>query len=149
MALPWAMAACLVRPGRPVVTGDRGFLFSAQELETATRLGLHFTHVILRDNSYDMVRFQEELKYGRTSGVQLGDYDIAQYAGAFGAHGYRVETEERFAKVLGEALSREARVQPGITIIDSQWTTRGTPNSSPNSTRASLSRHSTRRRLTH
>ncbi len=119
-ALPWAMAACLVRPGRQVVSvsGDGGFLFSAQELETATRLGLHFTHVILRDNTYDMVRFQEELKYGRTSGVQLGDYDIAQYAGAFGAHGYRVETEEQFAKVLGEALSREARVQPGITIID-------------------------------
>jgi len=120
VALPWAMAACLVRPGKQVVSvsGDGGFLFSAQELETATRLGLHFTHVILRDNTYDMVRFQEELKYGRTSGVQLGDYDIAQYAGAFGAHGYRVETEEQFAKVLGEALSREARVQPGITIID-------------------------------
>ncbi|MFF3878628.1 acetolactate synthase AlsS [Streptomyces sp. NPDC001978] len=120
VALPWAMAACMVRPGKQVVSvsGDGGFLFSAQELETATRLGLHFTHVILRDNSYDMVRFQEKLKYGRTSGVQLGDYDIAQYAGAFGAHGYRVETEEQFAKVLGEALSREARVQPGVTIID-------------------------------
>ncbi|MFB7287847.1 acetolactate synthase AlsS [Actinacidiphila glaucinigra] len=120
VALPWAMAACIVRPGKQVVSvsGDGGFLFSAQELETATRLGLHFTHVILRDNSYDMVRFQEKLKYGRTSGVLLGDYDIAQYAGAFGAHGYRVETEEQFAKVLGEALSREARVQPGVTIID-------------------------------
>ncbi|MER6351210.1 acetolactate synthase AlsS [Streptomyces sp. NPDC001634] len=120
VALPWAMAACMVRPGKQVVSvsGDGGFLFSAQELETATRLGLHFTHVILRDNSYDMVRFQEKLKYGRTSGVQLGDYDIAQYAGAFGAHGYRVETEEQFAEVLGEALSREARVQPGVTIID-------------------------------
>src|SRR5271166_1843283 len=86
VALPWAMAACLVRPGTPVVSvsGDGGFLFSAQELETATRLGLTFTHIILRDNAYNMVAFQEELKYGRTSGVELGDYDIAQYAGAFG-----------------------------------------------------------------
>jgi acetolactate synthase I/II/III large subunit len=33
---------------------------------------LNFTHIILRDNSYDMVAFQEMLKYGRTSGVQLG-----------------------------------------------------------------------------
>ncbi|MFJ4989325.1 acetolactate synthase AlsS [Streptomyces sp. NPDC088732] len=120
VALPWAMATCMVRPGKQVVSvsGDGGFLFSAQELETATRLGLHFTHVILRDNSYDMVGFQEELKYGRTSGVRLGDYDISHYAAAFGAHGYRVHTDEQFSKVLGESLSREARVQPGVTVID-------------------------------
>ena len=42
VALPWAMAAAMVRPGTQVVSvsGDGGFLFSAQELETATRLGL-------------------------------------------------------------------------------------------------------------
>ena len=57
VALPWAMAAALVRPGTHVVSvsGDGGFLFSAQELETATRLGLTFTHIIFRDNTYDMV----------------------------------------------------------------------------------------------
>jgi len=75
------MAAAMVRPGTQVVSisGDGGFLFSAQELETATRLGLSFTHVIMRDNSYDMVAFQEVLKYGRTSGVKLGDCYITQY----------------------------------------------------------------------
>jgi acetolactate synthase-1/2/3 large subunit len=73
VALPWAMAAALVRQGTQVVSvsGDGGFLFSAQELETATRLGLSFTHIIMRDNAYNMVAFQEQLKYGRTSGVQL------------------------------------------------------------------------------
>ncbi|MFB7108663.1 thiamine pyrophosphate-dependent enzyme [Streptomyces sp. NPDC056190] len=74
---------------------------------------------MLRDNTYDMVGFQEKPRYGRTSGVQLGDYDIAHYVAAFGAHGYRVESEEQFAKILDEALSREARVQPGVTIIPS------------------------------
>ncbi|MBE1605787.1 thiamine pyrophosphate-dependent acetolactate synthase large subunit-like protein [Actinopolymorpha pittospori] len=51
----------MVRPGTQVVSvsGDGGFLFSAQELETATRLGLTFTHVIMRDDTYDMVGFQE------------------------------------------------------------------------------------------
>src|SRR5262249_28279598 len=74
VALPWAMAAAMVRPGTQVVSisGDGGFLFSAQELETAQRLGLHFTHVVFRDGTYDMVGFQEQLKYGRKSGVQLG-----------------------------------------------------------------------------
>jgi len=115
VALPWAMAAALVRPGTPVVSvsGDGGFLFSAQELETATRLGLSFTHVIMRDNAYDMVAFQEQLKYGRTSGVQLGDYDIAHYAAAFGAKGIRVSGMTEFENAFTRSLT-----EAGVTIID-------------------------------
>jgi acetolactate synthase I/II/III large subunit len=115
VALPWAMAAALVRPGTQVVSvsGDGGFLFSAQELETATRLGLSFTHVIMRDNSYNMVAFQEELKYGRTSGVQLGDYDIVHYAAAFGAKGIRVSSLTEFEDAFTRSLT-----EPGVTIVD-------------------------------
>ncbi len=115
VALPWAMAACLVRPGTPVVSvsGDGGFLFSAQELETATRLGLKFTHIIFRDNSYDMVGFQELLKYNRKSGVQLGDYDIVSYAAAFGARGYRVKTLDEFSDTVRRALAED-----GPSLID-------------------------------
>ena len=115
VALPWAMAAAMVRPGTQVVSvsGDGGFLFSAQELETATRLGLSFTHVIMRDNTYDMVAFQEQLKYGRTSGVQLGDYDIVHYAAAFGAKGIRVSGLTEFESAFKQSLN-----EPGVTIID-------------------------------
>ena len=115
VALPWAMAAALVRPGTPVVSvsGDGGFLFSAQELETATRLGLSFTHVIMRDNAYNMVEFQEELKYGRASGVQLGDYDITHYAAAFGAKGIRVGSMAEFEDAFKQSL-----IDSGVTIID-------------------------------
>jgi len=115
VALPWAMAAAMVRPGTQVVSvsGDGGFLFSAQELETATRLGLSFTHVIMRDNTYDMVAFQEQLKYGRTSGVQLGDYDVIHYAAAFGAKGIRISGITEF-----EAAFKQSLNEPGVTIID-------------------------------
>ncbi|OBH07062.1 MULTISPECIES: acetolactate synthase AlsS [unclassified Mycobacterium] len=115
VALPWAMAACLVRPGTPVVSvsGDGGFLFSAQELSTAAHLGLTFTHIIFRDNTYDMVGFQEVLKYRRKSGVQLADYDIVSYAAAFGARGYRVKTLEEFGATLRGALAEE-----GPSLID-------------------------------
>jgi acetolactate synthase-1/2/3 large subunit len=120
VALPWAMVAAMVRPGTQIVSvsGDGGFLFSAQELETATRLGLHLTHVIMRDNTYDMVAFQQILKYGRTSGVQLADYDITHYARAFGARGVRVDTMEEFETELKKSLARESLAQPGVTIID-------------------------------
>ncbi|MEV5361107.1 thiamine pyrophosphate-dependent enzyme, partial [Micrococcus luteus] len=115
VALPWAMAAALVNPAAKVVSisGDGGFLFSAQELETATRLGLSFVHIVMRDNTYDMVGFQELLKYGRRSGVDLGDYDIVSYAAAFGANGYRVTSLEDFATTLARALAED-----GPTLID-------------------------------
>jgi acetolactate synthase I/II/III large subunit len=115
VALPWAMAAAIVRPGTPVlsVSGDGGFLFSAQELETATRLGLSFTHVIMRDNTYNMVAFQEELKYGRASGVQLGDYDITHYAAAFGATGIGIGDMAEFEDAFTHSMT-----EPGVTVID-------------------------------
>ncbi|WP_231987483.1 thiamine pyrophosphate-dependent enzyme, partial [Mycobacterium sp. E2238] len=115
VALPWAMAACLVRPGTPVVSvsGDGGFLFSAQELATAAHLGLTFTHIVFRDNSYDMVGFQELLKYDRKSGVELSDYDLVSYAAAFGARGYRVNTLDEFTTALRQALAED-----GPSLID-------------------------------
>jgi acetolactate synthase I/II/III large subunit len=65
-----------------------------------------------------MVAFQEILKYGRTSGVQLGDYDIVQYAGAFGAKGIRVAAMHEFEAALKQSLNRETLDEPGITVID-------------------------------
>ncbi|GIF69030.1 acetolactate synthase [Asanoa ishikariensis] len=115
VGLPWAIAAKLVRPDTQVVSvsGDGGFLYSAMELETAARLGSKLTHVIMRDNSYDMVKFQQVLTFGRESGVELGDYDITAYAAAFGAHGYRLDGPDEFAPTLRRALAEE-----GVSIID-------------------------------
>ncbi|BBZ23105.1 acetolactate synthase [Mycolicibacter hiberniae] len=115
VALPWAIAAALVRPNTQIVSvsGDGGFLFSAQELETAHRLGVTLTHIILRDDTYNMVAFQEEMRYGRTSGIQLGSYDTVSYAAAFGAHGYRVNSMAEFVSTLKAALA-----EPGVSIID-------------------------------
>jgi acetolactate synthase-1/2/3 large subunit len=69
VGLPWAIAACLVRPNEKVISisGDGDFLFSAMELETAVRLKCNLVHLVWIDSSYDMVAFQEVAKYGRTS----------------------------------------------------------------------------------
>src|ERR1700710_2631726 len=66
VALPWAIAATLVRPNEKVlsISGDGGFLFSAMELETAVRLKSHLVHMIWIDGTYNMVAVQEEKKYG-------------------------------------------------------------------------------------
>lgn len=74
VALPWAIAASIVRPAGKVlsISGDRGFLFSAMELETAVRLKANIIHMVWIDGAYDMVRTQEVQKYGRPSGIELG-----------------------------------------------------------------------------
>ncbi|XOQ36044.1 MAG: acetolactate synthase AlsS [Lactococcus sp.] len=104
VALPWGISAALLRPGKKVysISGDGGFLFSAQELETAVRLNLPLIHIIWNDGRYNMVEFQEVMKYGRASGVDFGPVDFVKYAEAFGAKGLRVTNKEDLAKVLSE-----------------------------------------------
>lgn len=117
VALPWAISAALVRPNKTVlsVSGDGGFLFSAQELEVAVRLKLPIVHMIWNDGRYNMVEFQEEMKYGRSAGVQLGDVDFVKYAEAFGAKGYRVDSKESFKETLEQGIKESAN---GPVLID-------------------------------
>ena len=72
VGLPWAMTAAMLRPNAKAVSvsGDGGFFFSSMELETAVRLKLNTVHIVWNDNAhYDMVKFQEEMKYdGRSAG---------------------------------------------------------------------------------
>ncbi len=115
VALPWAIAACLARPADKVisVSGDGGFHFSSPELETAVRLKCNFVHIIWRDGFYDMVRFQEELKYGRSSGVAFGPIDSVRFAESMGARGFAIERAEDFAPTLRKAMNL-----PGPVLID-------------------------------
>ena len=117
VALPWAISAALVRPNTTVisVSGDGGFLFSAQELETAVRLNLPIVHIIWNDGKYNMVEFQEEMKYGRSSGVDFGPVDFVKYAESFGAKGYRVDSKEGFEATFKKAL---AEAENGPVLID-------------------------------
>lgn len=118
VALPWAIAACLARPDHTVlsVSGDGGFLFSAMELETAVRLGCNFVHMIWNDGTYDMVAFQEQLKYGRTSGVDFGPVDVVSFAEAFGATGFTITDPDDFAPTLQRALEIDGPVLIDIPV---------------------------------
>jgi acetolactate synthase-1/2/3 large subunit len=116
VALPWAMAANLLGHRAVSVSGDGGFLFSGVELETAVRNKLNFVHIVLRDDTYNMVAFQEQLKYGRTSGIQLGAYDIVRFAEAFGAIGLRVDGEAQLPAVLQAAFAADGPVLVDIPV---------------------------------
>lgn len=118
VALPWAIAACMVYPEKTVisVSGDGGFLFSANELETAVREKVHFIHFVWCDGTYDMVREQQLMKYKRDSAVHFGAVDIVKYAESFGALGLRVNHSNEFAQVLQQAMQVEGPVLVEIPI---------------------------------
>jgi acetolactate synthase I/II/III large subunit len=118
VALPWAIAATLVRPAEKVlsISGDGGFLFSAMELETAVRLKSNLVHMIWIDGTYDMVAAQEEQKYGRTSGIHFGPVDPVKYAEAFGAHGFMIQSPDQIAPVLKRAFDIPGPVIVGVPV---------------------------------
>lgn len=60
-----------------------------------------------------MVEFQEEMKYGRSSGVKLGGIDFKTFAQSFGARGYRVESAAELRDIMDEALAFE-----GVSVVD-------------------------------
>ena len=118
VALPWAIAATIVRPHEKVlsISGDGGFLFSANELETAVRLNSHLVHMIWIDGHYDMVGTQERLKYGRTSGVDFGPVNYAKYAEAFGATAFQIDTPDQIAPTLKKAFDTPGPVIVGVHV---------------------------------
>jgi len=118
VALPWGIAAALVRPSEKVlsISGDGGFLYSAMELETAVRLKANLVHMVWIDGTYDMVATQEKLKYGRASGTDFGPIDYIKYAEAFGATGLMINTPDQIARVMKKAFDTQGPVIVGVHV---------------------------------
>ncbi len=113
--LPSGMAAKMVYPDRRVmaIVGDGGFMMNSQEMETAVRLGLNLTVLILNDSSYGMIRWKQANMGFKDWGLTYGNPDFVKYAESYGAHGHRVTS----AAHLKELLAR-TRDTPGVHLID-------------------------------
>ena len=72
-----------------------------------------FVHMVWRDGSYNMVRIQQMMKYGRDAAVHFGSPDIVAFAESFGARGMRISTPEEIRPVLQAAMD-----MPGPVIVD-------------------------------
>lgn len=113
--LPSAIAAKLVHPERKVlcVAGDGGIMMSIQELETAVRLGLDLTVVILRDDGYGMIRWKQAEMGLPDHAMTFGNPDFVKLAEAFGAHGHRAESAAHAGELLSSCLA-----STGVHVID-------------------------------
>ena len=113
--LPSAMASAMVYPDRKVlaICGDGGFMMNSQEMETAVRLKLNITVLVLNDSSYGMIRWKQANMGFADWGLTYGNPDFVKYAESYGAHGHRVESAEGLPALLAECLAT-----PGVHLID-------------------------------
>ncbi len=113
--LPSAMASAMVYPDRKVmaICGDGGFMMNSQEMETAVRLKLNITVLILRDDAYGMIRWKQANMGFADFGLTYGNPDFVKYAESYGAAGHRVDNAEALPDLLRHCLDT-----PGVHLID-------------------------------
>ncbi len=115
--LPGAMGVAMAAPDKTVLslTGDGGFNMMLGEIETARRLGLSFTIIVVNNAASGYVKALQHLVYGPGSyhASDLAETDYAVAAKALGCHGVRVEHPGRLAGALQEAMAHH-----GPSVVD-------------------------------
>jgi acetolactate synthase-1/2/3 large subunit len=119
-ALGYSMAAAIgAHFARPqvksvAVMGDGSFGMCAGELETAVRLKLPVTFVVISNSVYGWIKAGQKTGYGgRYYAVDFGTTDHARVAEAFGVRSWRVTEPEQLAGALKQALAHA-----GPSLVD-------------------------------
>ena len=105
-SLPAAVSAKLQRPHESVVSvsGDGGFLMNLQELETASRLHLAFTVIVLNNGSYGLIKQKQEDSGFKPEYISFTNPDFKMLAGSFGADYQKVSNADEFREALKESI---------------------------------------------
>jgi acetolactate synthase-1/2/3 large subunit len=119
--LGWGFATALgaqdARRDVPVVSisGDGGFMFTANEMATAVRHRIPLVTVLFVDGAFGNVRRIQEERYGnRLIASDLANPDFVKFAESFGAAAERVRSPEE----LRAALRRGFAQRDGPTLIE-------------------------------
>ncbi len=115
IALPGSIAAKIAHPDRiaVAVTGDAGFMMNCQELETAMRLGIAIIVLIWHDKYYGLIKWKQEMQFGRCSHIAFQNPDFVQFAHSFGAKAYRIEHTKDLLPTLKQAIQDNT-----VVVID-------------------------------
>jgi acetolactate synthase I/II/III large subunit len=119
--LGWGFATALgvqdARRDVPVlsISGDGGFLYTANELATAVRHRIPLTAVVFVDGAFGNVRRIQQENYGnRVIASDLVNPDFVRFAESFGVTADRVRTPEALRGALRRAFAR----RDGPTLIE-------------------------------
>ena len=115
-SFPASLGAKFAAPDRPVINfnGDGGFLFNAQEFETAVRYGLNVVTVIMNNNCWGSEKAYQRYAFNeRYVGADTVNPRFDKYAELFGGSGFFVERPEDIGDAMLEALKLD-----GPSIIE-------------------------------
>ncbi len=115
--LPGSMGAQLAAGERPVVgvTGDGGFNMVIGELETAGRLQLGLTILIVNNAASGYVKALQQAQFGgRFQSSDLNEMNYANLAENFGCQGIRVEDPNDLAGAIQTGMAERDRP----TVVD-------------------------------
>lgn len=119
---PASLGAKCAAPGRPVVciTGDGGFWYHLQEIETAVRCGIHTVTIVNNNRSLNQEIHTVKSAYeGRVSEREgelwkFSDVSLARVAESLGGRGFRVERPCEIGPAVEQALACRA---PGVVEV--------------------------------
>jgi acetolactate synthase-1/2/3 large subunit len=119
--LGWGFATALgaqdARRDVPVVSisGDGGFMFTANEMATAVRHRIPLTTIVFNDGAFGNVRRIQEERFGnRLIASDLANPDFVKFAESFGAAGERARSPQMLRAALRRAFAR----RDGPTLIE-------------------------------
>jgi len=107
--LPSAIWAKLVYPEKKVITvcWDWGFMMNSQEIETAIRLELDLTIIVIDDSAYWMIKWKQDWMWFEEWWLDFKNPDFVQYAKSYWANAYKVEKTEDFTKILEKCINQK------------------------------------------
>jgi len=110
-----AMAAKMVNPDKNVVcvTWDGWLVMNLWDLETAVRLNLDLTIIVLNNSSYGMIKWKQENAWFGDFWLDFGNPDFIKLAESFWAKWYSVIDKNKFKWTLEKTLTEK-----WIKIID-------------------------------
>jgi acetolactate synthase-1/2/3 large subunit len=105
--LPVGIMAKILKPDRNVlaVVGDGGFMMNSQELETALRYNVPLVVLVLNDNAFGFVKWEQKSKGFASFGLDYSNPDFVKYAESYGAVGMKVKEGDSLSELLRRAFS--------------------------------------------
>lgn len=106
IAVPGGIAAKLACPEKNVIAvcGDGGFLMNSQEIETAKRIGVGYTILILNDNDYGLISWKQKTHVQKSFGTVISNPDFKKYAESFGVNAYMPRTKSDLETALRKSI---------------------------------------------
>ena len=101
------------------VSGDGGFVMTAQELATAARYRLRIIALVHNDSAYGAIKnIQLRNHDSRYLDTDLNNPDFLQLAAAYGVAGQRVREADELRAAVRAALDRDG---PTLIEVPDQW----------------------------